>query len=261
MALTFDGSNLGPRRWDDFVVSWFPATEGTAGTKPVTLYCRVREGTQIYPVVLKPNFEGKPDQRIVDEFKPFLGIRKMGSHALSLDKVVKVNPGAVGFRTGTTLTSSPQPRKADYLLFAARTDGTGGELLLESMLRDYPFSQWTPWYPQLQAILLFRELLRASDTNARNIIIAGDTQQPLSIDEVRIKRPEETWRHIGGDLAKVMAGVDRKALLASMIRTGGGPDPEQLSAKLAGVVQRIAPDYTWALVNFMLAVNRILLGP
>ena len=284
---SFDGSDLGTLNWDGFVLQWWPALPKTCGQKPSTILAMVQSPTGPSLVYLKPNFSGAPDQVIVDELKPLFGLRKMGTHRLTLDKVVTKHSKGIDWYTETSpgqwqLGCGPIVRKASYLMFQTRItpsiDGTIGlgNIVREPMLRTIPAKEWRQrlgdrFIMDLQQVYLFRTVVRASDTCPSNVLIVTTPTEPnvylpLSVDEMAIKRVGETCREItrGDKEAIFPVGTNQRAILTQMIVNGTpqGEDPQQLPQRMWDVVVRlgVSGEYRWVLDQTIQNVNTIING-
>jgi hypothetical protein len=272
-VLSFNGSDLGTLSWDTLVISWYPALPKTCGQKPTTLLATIRSSTGTASVYLKPNFGGDPDQIIVDEMKPLFGLPQMGTHRLSLDKVVTKNTkGTDWFDDQGNVLCAPIARKASYFMFHARTDSNGA-FVREEMLRTLPAKDWRSqlgdeFIGGLQQVYLFRHVIRASDTSPTNVLIAqrDGHYYPLSVDEMAIKQQGDTCREItkGDRLAIFPNGTDQRSILSQMIINGTPPnsDPQQLPHRILHVLQRLGCDvsHRWVLDLIISNVNAILNG-
>lgn len=283
MTWLFDGGDLGTFNWDTLVLQWYPALPKTCGQKPSTLLAMVQSPGGPLLVYLKPNFSGAPDQVIVDELKPLFGLPKMGSHRLTLDKVVTKHDKDTDWyseSTGETLCS-PIARRASYLMFQARVNDTSSgevsiaKIVREPMLRTLPAKEWRRrlgdgFIRGLQRVYLFRSMVRASDTCPSNVLITWDTNQPtaflpLSVDEMVIKRVGETCREITrGDKEVIFpVGISQRGILAQMIADGTpqGEDPQNLPQRIWEVLVRLGveKEYRWVLGQTIQNINTMIM--
>ncbi len=267
-GLLWDGSHMGKFQWDTFVVSWVTALKRTATSKPSSHYASVRIGDRIIPVILKPNFQGYPDQAIIDELKPFFGVKKMYTHRLTLDKVtVKIDKKGDWYDDQGRINATPQPRESEYFMFLARTDDDGN-IQREPQLSKYPpgitgkkqKEAWIPFVPELARIFLFREVIRASDSSQVNILVIQDGV--LSIDEVRFKKLTETNRTLSRENYALVYGPNavqkRKEILFEWLNLNGGKDWNQLMVEIHRVVDSIDPNYRWILEMISITMNAII---
>lgn len=268
----WDGSDLGERSWDSFVLRWYPALPKTCGSKPTTVLAWVQGPTAPVPVYLKPNFSGTLDQVIVDELKPLFGVEKMGTHLVTIDKVVtKRSKGADWYTETGQLQCDPIPRKAVYFLFRAVVD-SNGVFTRGTMLREYKNIQWLTFgekfLDDIRRIYLFRLCLRVSDTCPSNVLVmtGAGVYRGFSVDEMAIKGKEETCRDVpkGDRTILFPPTLNQSDLLSRMIVEGcpTGEDPNHLPSRVNDVLLRVAPgkDYRWALDQLIEKVNKILVG-
>lgn len=219
-ALKYDGFHLGSFEFND-VVKWsWPCTKTTSGLKTVTLYVMLKLSgwTAEIPVILKRNCAAGNDQIVIDELKPLFGLRKMGTHRIRLHgiprRIQSDLPWILETTAGNRLNVALELKWSEYFVFRActYTDKLGKMTFVQ-----YPKLQDTPWVPsvsneikeghrkfffEIQKILIFRELLRVSDTNLTNILVRinphkkGSTISPLSVDEMTIKNASDNYRKI-----------------------------------------------------------------
>lgn len=195
-TLAFDGSHLGAHEfWD--VIHWaFPYVGGTSGHKvvPFKAMIKLRQSDgkiQHYPIILKRNTSGRSDQAVVDELKPLFGLQKMGTHRIRLHGIYrKVNKdlpwlllGPKGEEIGNA--EFVQQWSEYYILRASygkRPGPTGSKTsfhyfipLNEAMY--YPFlkeditEDHKRIYQEIQKIYVFRDLLRVSSSNGRDVLV------------------------------------------------------------------------------------------
>lgn len=270
--LSWNGSNLGSYQFETFVQSWQPSTTTTATTKPVTLRSIVKFNDDtnnkiLYiPVYLKPNFSNRLDQVIIDEFKPLFDLNKMGSHILSLNKVVsKIDKNLPWLyhddQNHTIINGEPQDRNSSYFMFRARVN-SNNNIEIDPMIRDVPENQWD--MNELRKIIIFREITNVTDTNLLNII--STSEGLLSIDEARIKRPGSNPRKLSRRLEQLLFGnVSRKNVLNSMINDSNINNNNTNQNKLSelyndmnNIVDRIDPSFNWVPTMVINNINQIL---
>ena len=195
-ALTFDGSHLGGYEFEEIIHWAHPYVAGTTGHKAVPLkgMMKIRhpDGTiQHYPIILKRNTSGRSDQAVVDELKPLFGLQKMGTHRIRLHGVYrKINkdlPWLVLGADGKELANMEFVRQwSEYYIFRAsygrRKGGSGTKTSFHYLIplneaMYYPFMtgdqthEHKRIYREIQKIYVFRDLLKVSTSNGRDVLI------------------------------------------------------------------------------------------
>lgn len=202
--LPFDGTHIGDFEFSA-VVNWiYPCSKTTTRGKTVTLFAilNLPNVEEKQYVILKRNRTNLTDQLVIDELKPIFGLKKMGTHTIKLKGIAKKHdknyPWLVTMPDEQIITNVQIDYKwSDYLVFPAtiKKDPTGKVDFVP--LSSVGSTIWLPsvqseikeghkkFYYEIQKILVFRDLMRISETNLNDIMIKN--LLPLSIDEMVIK--------------------------------------------------------------------------
>ena len=270
-VLAFDGSHLGEFNMKSVVMWVCPCSARTSGVKPVVLYAIVNFSGHNFPVILKRNCSGKRDQNIVDELKPLFGLNKMGTHSIRLKGIIrKQDPKQdwiVNGPNGIMYNMCIEEKWSDYFLFRAdvRThkDGTFDFMQYSTVENTVCFptltSDITPrarlFFYEVQKILVFRHLLRISGTNLSDILVrparrSSEMPTALSIDEMTIKAPNETYKKVSDKIEKhfFIKTTSRSQVLMRMLNLNRDDYPDKIEAirnSMIKIITRIDDTKLW----------------
>lgn len=262
--LSFNGSDLGEYHFRQFVLWCWPINIYT--TKIPVLMAIIQLNGTTYPVYLKRNALARNDQCIVDEIKPLFGLTKMGIHMCKLYGIPKKIVDSKPWVFDGYLNMGLQSRLSNYLVLRAETElgpNHQPQFVLYSDIRTINWSSLDPesedvrrMYYEIQKILVFRSILRISDTSIDNLLIKSNPYRkyqigPLSIDEMLINEPSATWSsaltvtqenfffpcpEAKGQILVKLFGMTKDNYVDIL---------QQLSRSMIKVINRFNPDKIW----------------
>lgn len=199
-VLPFNGSYLGSYRFLQ-VIPWFcPVQENTIRNKiPVLMVFLTIENIRI-PVFLKKSYNKGIDQCLIDELKPIFGLKKMGTHRITLDMIPEKKTNGPWIDKDLNINIVLRQKKTEYLICRADTricEDNSRQFIMHKNIIDYEWIQTNPdknyglnqyIYFEIQKIFFFKELFRLSNNDADNILIKENLNEVPIIFSISDKR-------------------------------------------------------------------------
>nr|QBK84673.1 MAG: uncharacterized protein LCDPAC01_01540 [Pithovirus LCDPAC01] len=248
MTLQFDGSYLGTYGKDDICLVG-PTKIKTKGNSYPKLFVLLRIRNEYTPCILELDRKRNSYACIVDEFKPIFGLKKIGTHSITLKvglsrrdktKILWVNDGV----SNVVFVSD---KKTKFIVYRADYWETQGEITFKKpvLLSDESLSKHIE---DVRKIFMFRYIVRIKETSFSDIEISDKTilsvneNNTVYTDEDRVKRMRWGNKKINSLLFPDMK--TKREVLGKLVK---GTTMEEtmvwLSCQLDPIINRINRDY------------------